>query len=441
MKKHIYFILLIFSMLCVHSQLLPSIGLNTQPASSATICEPPYYTGSFYASGYQVGDTVADFKLYNLLGDSLILSDQLQNGKPVLLIAGSLTCPVFRSKVTYINQVMATYGSSVSVFVIYTIEAHPTDTSIYSGNVNVTSQNITDGVLFPSPQTYGDRKQMVDTMPNWVNLNAPVFIDGPCNEWWNNFGPAPNNSYLIDTNGIVVSKHGWFHKLPADNIFCDIDNYLGITSGSCVTTTAPGHFSVNVTNNISYSSPGQVLYDFAQIVNTQSVPVTVSAQMIQTNIPTNWQVSFCADVCYSTLDTYISFVVSPFDTLLFSLDFYTDMIPDSGRVKVGFQNVNNTSNAFAYWLRASTLPIPTGLNANVILKNSFDVYPNPARDKISFETDEKDYSVKVHDIRGVEKQVNTNGNSIDTEWLQNGIYFLTFRSAKGSVTKKIIISR
>lgn len=440
MKKHFYLFAFTFLTVFGNSQLLPSIGLNTQPANSATICEPPYYTGSFYTTGYQVGDTVPDFKLYNLLGDSLVLSNELQNEKPVLLIAGSLTCPVFRTKVQFINQVMATYGSSVNVFVIYTIEAHPTDTSVYFGNINTTSQNINDGVLFPNPLTYGDRKQMVDTMSNWVSLNAPVFIDGPCNEWWNNFGPAPNNSYLIDTNGIVISKHGWFHKLPTDNIFCDIDNYLNFVSGSCNTSTAAGHFSVNVLNNISYGIPGQTLYDYAHIVNTQSVPVTVSAQMIQTIIPSNWQVSFCADVCYGVMDTYISFVVNPYDTLLFSLDYATNMVPDSGRVRVGFQNVNNTSNSFAYWLRASTFPT-TGIKNNVANNTTIALYPNPATNRISLITDETNYSLKAYDLLGNEKETVITNNSIDTESWVNGIYFLVFKSPEGTLTKKLIIER
>lgn len=440
MRKYILFITITLFHLKSHAQLLPSIGLNAQPANSATICEPPYYTGSFYTTGYQVGDTVPDFKLYNLQGDSLILSEELQNGKPVLLIAGSLTCPVFRNKVTFINQVMSTYGSSVNVFVIYTIEAHPTDTSVYSGNINITSQNINEGVLFPSPLTYGDRKHMVDTMPNWVSLNAPVFIDGPCNEWWNNFGPAPNNSYLIDTNGIVISKHGWFHKLPSDNIFCDIDNYLSFVSGSCNTSTAAGHFSVNVLNNISYGIPGQTLYDYAQIINTQSVPVTVSAQMLQTIIPTNWQVSFCADVCYGVQDTYISFVVNPNDTLLFSLDYGTDMVPDSGRVRVGFQNVNNSSNGFAYWLRASTFP-STGIKSNVTNAATFEVYPNPATNKVSLITLETNYTLKAYDLLGAEKEIAIVNNAINTEEWKNGIYIIVLMSSKGTSTKKVIINK
>lgn len=431
----IYLIILIHFM-SLKAQLLPSIGINTQPANSATLCYPPYYTGSFYTSGYQVGNPVADFKLYNLQGDSLILSSELQNHKPVLLIAGSLTCPVFRGKVPTINQVMATYGSSINVFVIYTIEAHPTNISVYSGNVNVTSQNTSQGVLFPNPITYADRKQMVDTLPYWVSLNAPIFIDGPCNEWWNNFGPAPNNAYLIDTNGIAVAKHGWFHKLPIDDIFCDIDNYLGVTSGSCVTTTAPGHFTIQVLNSISYGSPTQTLYDFVNVINTQSVPVTVSAKKIQQVLPTNWESSFCADVCYSTLDDSVAFVVNPFDTLLFSLDFYTGPSNDSGKVRVGFRNVNDISNGVPVWLKASTYPT-THVLENELL-NTPVFYPNPSFGNLSIAKLETEFKVEVYNSLGQLMLRERNIYEINTAGWPPGMYTLHYQSDRYNITRKAV---
>ncbi|MDZ4664984.1 MAG: T9SS type A sorting domain-containing protein [Bacteroidota bacterium] len=437
--KYVIVIILFGFKTSLNAQLLPSIGLNAQPPNTATLCYPPYYTGSFYTSGYQVGNTVNDFKLYNLLGDSIILSDELQNGKPILLIAGSLTCPVFRGKIPTINQVMATYGSSISVFVIYTIEAHPTNISVYSGNVNVTNQNINDNILFPNSLTYGDRKQMVDTMSDYVSLNAPVFIDGPCNEWWNNFGPAPNNSYLIDINGVVVSKHGWFHKQPTDNIFCDLDNYLSITSGSCIVTTAPGHFSVNVINNISNGIPGSTLYDKALIVNTQSVPVTVTAQKVFEVLPSGWQASFCADVCYTANDYNISFVVAAYDTLDFSLDFSTSMVGDSGKVGVQFSNLNNSNNSFNYWFKASTYP-STGVKEN---NGGSDIifYPNPFSGSIKISSSENDFEIEINDVVGRQMTYLIGTREIDTHTWPSGVYIVHYRSDKYDIMRKVILGR
>src|SRR5687768_9172822 len=99
MKNHIYILLFVLSALCCRSQLLPGIGLNSAPGDNAVICPEQFYLGNFYSSGYHKGDTVPDFKLYGLNGDSLALSQALAGGKPVLLIAGSLTCPVFRAKI------------------------------------------------------------------------------------------------------------------------------------------------------------------------------------------------------------------------------------------------------------------------------------------------------------------------------------------------------
>lgn len=423
----------------IQAQLLPSIGINTQPVNSTTLCYPPYYTGSYYTSGYQVGNTVNDFKLYSLLGDSLILSEELQNGKPVLLISGSLTCPVFRAKIPTINQVIATYGSSISVFVVYTIEAHPTDISVYSGNVNVTNQNINDNILFPNPTTYGDRKQLVDTMSDYVSLNAPVFIDGPCNEWWNNFGPAPNNSYLIDVNGVVVSKHGWFHKQPTDNIFCDLDNYLSVTSGSCITTTSPGHFSVNVLNNMSYGTPGTTLYDHALIVNTQSVPVTVTAQKVFEVLPGGWSASFCADVCYTANDYNISFVVPANDTLDFSMDFSTSMLSDSGKVGVQFSNLNNSNNSFNFWFKASTYP-STGIN-EVHSTPDLVFYPNPFNGSIKISSNDTNFELRILDVMGREMVSLNQAQEIDTHAWPTGVYMIHYRSGNYHLTRKVILSR
>ena len=101
--------------LSAQAQLQSFIGLNSLPPDSTSICTIPWYLGSFYTSGLTAGSYAHDFKLYDSNGDSLVLSQKLANGKPVLLIAGSLTCPVFRDKIATINQIVNTYGSQLQV--------------------------------------------------------------------------------------------------------------------------------------------------------------------------------------------------------------------------------------------------------------------------------------------------------------------------------------
>ncbi|MBA3680888.1 MAG: T9SS type A sorting domain-containing protein [Bacteroidetes bacterium] len=441
MRNYFYVVLFIISGYTSFSQLLPSIGLNSIPQNSAQICNEPFYLGNFYSTGYQQGDTVPDFKLYNLNGDSLILSQELLAGKPVLLISGNLTCPVFRAKVATINQVITTYSSNIKVYVIYTLEAHPTDTSVYFGYVNVTSQNTTANVLFPQPDTYAQRKDIVDTMSYFVNLNAPVFIDAPCNNWWKKFGPAPNNSYLIGTNGVVLNKHGWFHKTP-DNIFCDLDSILNVNSGLCVQApTIPGNFTLNVVSNNVSGNPTQLLYDYVDVINTSSVVVTFKAKKILNTLPAGWQTAFCADVCYSTSDDSIEVSLNAFDTLHMSLDFFTDNVADSGSVKVGFKNMNKPNNSFSLWLKASTLPNDVGIKDLQNQEILFALYPNPASNSVSIITDKKYFTISVYNTIGKEIIREDNNTSVNTEHLQNGIYFIVFSNSQGIISKKLIIAK
>jgi hypothetical protein len=423
----------------MRAQLLPTIGLSAEPINSASICSEQFYLGSFYASGYQVGDTVPDFKLYGLNGDSLVLSQSLASGKPALLIAGSLTCPVFRNKVAIINQVAAAYGQSVNIYVIYTIEAHPTDTSVYFGYVNVTSQNTSAGILFPESVTYGARKQMVDTMYHWVSPNVPVFIDGPCNEWWNYFGPAPNNSYLIGTNGVVLNKHGWFHKSP-DHIFCDLDSILTMTSGLCVpVSTSPGNFQINVLNSSSAGEPAVTLFNYVDIVNTTTATTTIRIQKINEAIPLPWATSFCADICYSTLDDSIVISVDPLDTIHFSLDFYTGGTPDSGTVRVGFRNVKKSANAFQVDLKAVTAFNTTGISSSA-LKSGFALFPNPASDHVEIVTGETDFITTIFDATGAAVMCDRDRN-IDLSGLPEGLYLVVNDSRSGRSAHRLIVCR
>ncbi len=410
----------IFLLPNAYGQLLPSIGLNAVPSDNTPICNEAVFTGSYYTAGYAVNEYVNDFQLYSSTGTPLQLSTLLQQGKPVLLVSGSLTCPVFRAKIPVINQVAATYGSLINIAVIYTIEAHPTDTSVYFGYINITSQNTSEGIFFPSPATYGERKAMVDTLPSYASINAPVYIDGPCNEWWHAYGPAPNNAYIIDTDGRVLSKHGWFDRNP-DDIFCNLDSLLNTTSNLCG-TVGNGNFSINVVNTANIGMPGDILYDYVDIINPNITEVNIFIKKIETEIPLLWTTSFCADVCYGTHEDSIQLYLEPMDTMHFSLDFHTGNIADSGRVKVGFRNINNSNNSFSTWLSAGTYG-STGVNtiqANQVIY----AYPNPFTSTINIQNNHPAYYYVLYNIVGQPVWQGNNINEHNFTNLTQGIYLL-----------------
>jgi hypothetical protein len=361
--------------ICLQAQPGPSIGLNNQPLSSDIICPEPVFTGSFYTSGYAVGSTVADFKLYGISGDSLVLSQALGSGKPVLLVSGSLTCPIFRNKLSVLNQVVSAYAGLLDVYVIYTLEAHPTDTSVYFGYINITSQNQTDGILFASPNTYGERKALADTLVQNYSLSAPLFLDGPCNPWWRNFGPAPNNAYVIRPNGTVAIQHGWFDRSPR-NIFCELDTFLGVTSGLCTTGSSGGSFTLTIINQIATGIAGNTLYAYMDLINNSSQDCEIDIVKLQKQLPSGWETSFCADICYGTQDDSIRIVLPAGDTMHFSLDYFTTQIPDTGNVRLGFRNVQQPNNQYAFWTKGDTRT-PVSAAGEGELNEEIRIYPNP----------------------------------------------------------------
>ncbi len=316
--------------------LLPSIGIGNLPADADPVCTIPLYLGSFYTSGKQAGDTAADFTIYDLNGNPFNLATELAKGKPILLVAGNYTCPVFRNKIPSINNVINTYSAQVTTVVYYNVEAHPTDTSPYFGHVNTGSANISAGILYAQPTTYGQRKQVVSDMLNdpTIPLLAPVYIDGPCNNLWAYYGPAPNNAYLIDTNGIIFSKHGWYDKYP-DNIICSIDSLLG-NPGPCGSTNNNGTFTYKLlSSNTVYGNPGITLAIDAQLINNSTNNTLVLLRRMQNDTAQGWETSMCADVCYNTDMDTVTILIAPGDTQDFHFYFYTNAAgPDSSHARM-----------------------------------------------------------------------------------------------------------
>lgn len=434
MKLRFTFSLIIAAFVQIHAQnLLPPINSGVLPADSDPVCATPWYNNlDFDTTGYMVGDTVNDFTLFDISGSPFHLGTQLALGKPVLLVAGSLTCPYFRSKLNDINTVASAYATYISSTIVYVIEAHPTDTSPYSGTINVTTQNNNDGILFPQPTTYLGRKNLVDTLTQNYSVTCPLVIDGPCNEWWHAYGPAPLNAYLIDTNGIVIMKHGWFDQYP-DNIYCDLDSLLNVSLPYCAPSSANGTFAVAPIYLTPWGAPGQMLYGTADIVNNSSDDVIVEVVKMVENYASGWESAFCLDVCMPSYIDSTTTLIFPGDTVHFSLDFFTSLTPDSSAVRLGFRNVNNENNSAAFWVRGFTSP--TGIEEMNLLP-AFSVFPNPANSIIQITSCSNDpgLSYNILDASGriiISTSATNYCTLIDISGLSPGLYYIEQSSLSG----------
>lgn len=208
------------------------------PADTSRIERENAYTGDIDSSGYKVGDTIPAFALYTPEDKRVKIRCVLKKRKPVLLVSGSYTCPHFRRFSSDIDSILNYYKDQISVYVVYTLEAHP---DIQPGpyaidadiEINVQRLNHLQKIYCRQPKTYGERKAAAKKMDRALDINADILLDNPENDWWQHFGPAPNIAYLVDTNGVIVAKNSWFNDTAAPSMWCSIDSLLGTRSGRC----------------------------------------------------------------------------------------------------------------------------------------------------------------------------------------------------------------
>lgn len=197
-----------------------TIGLDAPPDDKSVICTAPMFMINApwdlnYYPQFPI-DTIPDFTLYTKDTVAVTASRVLATGKPMVLIAGSYTCDVFRYAIPQINQLALRYKDSISLYLVYTLEAHPiVDPNFYRNGQNwVVKNDSIDDVLYRQPANYGARRAIIDTMIRRQTsppISPTIILDGPCNEWWRAFGPAPNCAYLIASDGHVVKHQPWFN--------------------------------------------------------------------------------------------------------------------------------------------------------------------------------------------------------------------------------------
>jgi hypothetical protein len=83
----------------------------------------------------------------------------------------------------------ARYSDKVQFIIIYTIEAHPQGSQ---------------------PETYEERVALAVSCSDEDNIGVLLLVDEMDNPVWCTYGPAPNNAYLISSDGTIVEKQGWY---------------------------------------------------------------------------------------------------------------------------------------------------------------------------------------------------------------------------------------
>lgn len=352
------------------------IGQNSLPSDDDPVCTIPIYPEvSTNLEGPLEGELVHDFKLYTLEGDSVQLSGVLNDGKPVLLIGCNYTCYVYRGKIDVVNDMQSLYGDLINIFLVYTVEAHPViDFSPYFGYENVGADNYAEGILYRQPTTYGERKEIVSDMLDAMTIDVPVLIDGPCNEFWAAYGTNPNPAWLIDPDGIVFDAQKWFNKEP-DNMYASIDSMLNLV-GTGVFTPEGAFTAEDEGEPVYYGTVENTIAAHITLTNSSDDDVLIDFVRANESIPEGWFTAMCTDLCYSPDIDSTTVFLTPGQTEIVRVDFFTDATPASGFVEITCTNHYQADNTYTFTLNASSIA-ETGVE-NINGLNTFQVSPNPA---------------------------------------------------------------
>ncbi|WP_306641087.1 T9SS type A sorting domain-containing protein [Sanyastnella coralliicola] len=217
-------------------------GLPEQPHDTTAVDDLIFYGEMLDMSGgYNVGDTVYNFTVYDFDGNSVTLYDELAGPKPVLLLSGSVSCLRYRDtfeignnsqEYLAVRNFFDEYKELFNIIFIYGIEAHPTDGNCPS-NCPTTTSNDTTVV---QAVDYHYRRWALKTWQDSPEheFEFPMYADNPDNAVYNNFFQRPYGMLAINCNGTVEVRADWMNSfcLNQDNI----EALVGWTegAGTCV---------------------------------------------------------------------------------------------------------------------------------------------------------------------------------------------------------------
>jgi hypothetical protein len=197
--------------------------IETLPLSDYRDVDP-----TFASYGVEVGVPGPNAHLVQLDGQPTSMLREL--ARPTLFVSVSLTCPIARASIPRAVEIADRYRGLVDVKLVYVVEAHPVfDPSPYVGAEWPSDENTELGILYRQPTTLGTRIPMAEEKRRRVPNGRPILVDGAGNEWWETYGPAPNNAVLVSAMGQVLVEHGWFDGDGLD-IVDDLDRLFRIGS-------------------------------------------------------------------------------------------------------------------------------------------------------------------------------------------------------------------
>lgn len=136
------------------------------------------------------GQTIPNTNLTHLDSTPVKLYDLLTNKKALLIVTGSLTCPMTISSLSALNKLEEEFGKEILFRLLYVREAHP-------------------GKTYPQPQSLSQKISHANDLIHRYEPNFSVLIDDLDGTLHNLLDCKPNSVHLINNQGVILFQTLW----------------------------------------------------------------------------------------------------------------------------------------------------------------------------------------------------------------------------------------
>ncbi len=143
----------------------------------------------FGKSALKAGDPFPDFDIPTTDGGRIRRSDFIGR-KPLLLVFGSVTCPMTVSSIPPLKQLHAEFGDRVGFVMLGVREAHPAET-------------------YEQPQTLEQKRRHAVELQKRYDIPWTVGIDDIDGTLHRALDTKPNAAFLMDTDGRIAFRSLW----------------------------------------------------------------------------------------------------------------------------------------------------------------------------------------------------------------------------------------
>ena len=143
----------------------------------------------FHKSAPKAGEPFPEFKLETTDGNTVSKQDFV-NHKPLLLIFGSLTCPMTASAIPIIKRLHGKFGDKVEFVLLNVREAHP-------------------GEHVPQPESVETKLENALKLKQLYGIDWTVATDDIDGSLHRALDPKPNAAFLMDATGAVIFRSLW----------------------------------------------------------------------------------------------------------------------------------------------------------------------------------------------------------------------------------------